>query len=73
MPPWAISLRMCSCVVRNTQRLFKPLILWRIHSIAKSFQKGSLKKFGLDKIFDELEPILLKKASRSDPLGIVRK
>ncbi|HAK75459.1 MAG TPA: hypothetical protein DCM71_00760 [Runella sp.] len=39
----------------------------------KEFPKGSLKKFGLDKIFDELEPILLKKASRNDPLGIVRK
>ena len=39
----------------------------------KEFPKGSLKKFGLDNIFDELEPILLKKASRTDPFGIVRK
>lgn len=39
----------------------------------KEYPKGSLKKFGLDKIFDVLKPILLKEASYNDPLGIVRK
>lgn len=37
------------------------------------FPKGSLKKFNLEKSFLHLEPILLKKASRTDPYGIVRK
>jgi hypothetical protein len=35
--------------------------------------KGSLKKFGLEKAFDMLAPIVLKEASKGDPLGIVRK
>lgn len=35
--------------------------------------KGSLKKFGLEKLFPKLEPILLKEAARNDPMGIVRK
>lgn len=35
--------------------------------------KGSLKKFGLERLFAELEPILLKEAARNDPMGIVRK
>lgn len=35
--------------------------------------KGSLKKFGLEKLFKNLEPIVLKEASRNDPMGIVRK
>lgn len=39
----------------------------------KEFPKGSLKKFGIDKIFDYLEPMLLKQASRKDDKGIVRK
>ncbi len=39
----------------------------------KEYPKGSLKKFGLEKLFDDLEPILFKQASKSDPLGIVRK
>lgn len=39
----------------------------------KEYPKGSLKKFGLDKMFEILEPILLKEASRNDPMGIVRK
>ena len=38
----------------------------------KEFPKGSLKKFGLQYQFEKLEPILLKKASKSDDLGIVR-
>ncbi|CAM1348419.1 DUF3800 domain-containing protein [Tenacibaculum crassostreae] len=38
----------------------------------KEFPKGSLKKFGLEYQFNKLEPILLKKASKSDDLGIVR-
>lgn len=44
------------------------------HSLyRKEFPKGSLRKYGLEKAFDNLEPILLKAASRSDPLGVVRK
>ena len=39
----------------------------------KEYPKGSLKKFGLHLYFDSLEPILLKEASRSDILGVVRK
>lgn len=35
--------------------------------------KGSLKKFGIENLFERFEPILLKEASRSDKLGIVRK
>jgi hypothetical protein len=39
----------------------------------REYPKGSLKKYRLEKSFDRLEPILLKAASSSDPLGIVRK
>ena len=39
----------------------------------KEYPKGSLKKYGMEKQFQKLEPILLKKASKSDPYGIVRK
>lgn len=39
----------------------------------KEFPKGSLRKYNLESQFDKLEPILLKEASRSDALGIVRK
>lgn len=38
----------------------------------KEFPKGSLKKYGLEYQFDKLEPILLKRASKADDLGIVR-
>ena len=45
-----------------------------VHSLyRKEYPKGSLKKFRLEKEFLKLGPILLKKASRSDPHGIVRK
>jgi hypothetical protein len=39
----------------------------------KEHPKGSLKKYGLDHYFDQLEPILLKEAAKADPLGVVRK
>jgi hypothetical protein len=39
----------------------------------KEYPKGSLKKFGLEHLFQKMEPIFLKEASKSDPLGIVRK
>ncbi|QPH41301.1 DUF3800 domain-containing protein [Pedobacter endophyticus] len=39
----------------------------------KEYPKGSLRKHGVEKIFDALEPILLKEASSLDPFGIVRK
>jgi hypothetical protein len=39
----------------------------------KEYPKGSLKKHSVERIFDALDPILLKAASRSDPMGIVRK
>lgn len=39
----------------------------------KEFPKGSLKKYGLEHQFNKIEPILLKKASNTDALGIVRK
>lgn len=39
----------------------------------KEFPKGSLRKYGLEKLFDRLEPILLKEAAKNDDLGIVRK
>ncbi len=44
------------------------------HSLYRmEYPKGSLQKFGLDRGFRYLEPILLKEASSGDPLGIVRK
>lgn len=39
----------------------------------KEYPKGSLRKFGLEKAFDNIEPILLKEAARGDSLGVVRK
>jgi len=39
----------------------------------KEFPKGSLKKYGIDKQFEKFESVLLKKASKGDPHGIVRK
>ena len=39
----------------------------------REFPKGSSKKYNLDKLFDLLQPILLKAASFNDPDGIVRK
>lgn len=39
----------------------------------KEFPKGSLRKYGVETIFNALDPILLKEASSSDPQGIVRK
>lgn len=39
----------------------------------KEYPKGSLKKFGIEHLFSNLEPILLKAATKTDPLGIVRK
>lgn len=39
----------------------------------KEHPKGSLKKYGLENLFDVIEPILLKEAARGDGLGIVRK
>lgn len=39
----------------------------------KEFPKGSLKKWGIENYFDRIDPILLKKASKNDPFGIVRK
>jgi len=39
----------------------------------REYPKGSLKKFQLERQFEKLEPILLKEASKTDPLGIVRK
>lgn len=38
----------------------------------KEYPKGSLKKYQIEKQFDYLEPILLKKANKNDPQGIVR-
>lgn len=38
----------------------------------KEYPKGSLKKYGLEYQFNKLKPILLRKASKSDSLGIVR-
>lgn len=38
----------------------------------KEYPKGSLKKYGMEHLFNRLEPVLLKKASKSDNLGIVR-
>lgn len=39
----------------------------------REFPKGSLKKFGVDRFFDHLKPMLLKDANRMDKDGIVRK
>lgn len=39
----------------------------------KEYPKGSLKKYGIEKLFDKFEPILLKKAAKNDDYGIVRK
>lgn len=39
----------------------------------KEFPKGSLKKFGIEHLFEKLQPVLLLEASKEDPLGIVRK
>jgi hypothetical protein len=38
----------------------------------KEYPRGSTRKFNLNVLFDDLEPILLKVASSKDPLGIVR-
>lgn len=38
----------------------------------REYPKTSLKKFNMDRLFDNVEPILLKKASSNDPMGIVR-
>lgn len=38
----------------------------------KEYPKGSLKKFGLQYLFDNLDGLLLKQASGRDPQGIVR-
>jgi hypothetical protein len=35
--------------------------------------KGSLKKYGVERYFSLLEPILLKEAAKMDAMGIVRK
>lgn len=44
------------------------------HSLyRKEIPKGSLKKFGVEKYFDFIEPILLKEAAGYDKFGIVRK
>lgn len=37
------------------------------------YPKGALRKFGIEQLFRHIEPLLLKEASKSDPLGIVRK
>ncbi len=39
----------------------------------REYPKGSLKKYNVEKLFLNLEPILLKEASSQDTLGIVRK
>jgi len=39
----------------------------------KEYPKGSLKRYRLESYFNNLEPILLKEASKSDSFGIVRK
>ncbi|MDN5202006.1 DUF3800 domain-containing protein [Fulvivirgaceae bacterium BMA10] len=39
----------------------------------KEYPKGSLKKFGIEKMFTRFEPILLKEASKADDFGIVRR
>jgi hypothetical protein len=39
---------------------------------SKEYPKASTKKYGLDLLFDKLDPILLKAASANDPQGIVR-
>jgi len=38
----------------------------------REYPKGSFKKHRLEKMFDMLEPILLKDPGQSDPMGIVR-
>lgn len=43
------------------------------HSLyRKEYPKGSLKKYGLQYLFDTLDSLLLKEASPKDPQGIVR-
>lgn len=39
----------------------------------KEFPKGSLRKFGIENYFKNIEAILLKEATKYDDLGIVRK
>ncbi|MFC5412385.1 DUF3800 domain-containing protein [Larkinella bovis] len=60
---------------RSSQHsLFIQAVDFIAHSLyRKEFPKGSYRKYGLEKSFDNLEPILLKAASKGDPLGIVRK
>lgn len=38
----------------------------------KEFPKGSLKRYNVDRLFDELGPLLLLQVSSKDPMGIVR-
>ncbi len=43
------------------------------HSLYRKLHvKGSFRRFNADKLFDHLDPVLLKAASRTDPHGIVR-
>lgn len=39
----------------------------------KEYPKGSLKKYGVEHLFNRLAPILLNEAAKNDPYGIVRK
>lgn len=39
----------------------------------KEYPQGSIKKYGIDKQFEKLDSLLLKKASKNDNFGIVRK
>lgn len=39
----------------------------------KEYPKGSLRKFGLEKLFARFDAILLKEAAKADEFGIVRK
>lgn len=38
----------------------------------KEYPKGSFKKYGADRLFTCVDPVLLKAAAKHDPLGIVR-
>lgn len=38
----------------------------------KEYPKGSYRQFNVDRLFDVVQPLLLREASRSDPDGVVR-
>ena len=61
-------------IIRNSENSFFVQIAdMTAHALYRlEKRKPSLKKYNVDRLFHHVEPLLLKEAGRSDPLGIVR-